>query len=111
MAFGKKQPSSDGDGDENVFIGQGPFSRGSRNVIIRPSGPSGDIRIGGGVAIGHGAQADESSVAIGSGAGAGRKLAEMRQRWWDAPWLVQFATATLAAMLGSILIMLLQHFA
>jgi len=106
MALKKKRSASD-DGNENVFIGQGPFPRGNGNVVIRPNGLSGNIRIGGGVAIGHGAQADETSVAIGSGAGAGRRWAMVRQRWWDSSLVVQLAVGTLAAILASALLALL----
>ena len=105
MALRKKRSASDG--NENVFIGQGPFPRGNGNVVIRPNGLSGNIRIGGGVAIGHGAQADETSVAIGSGAGAGRRWAMVRQRWWDSSLVVQLAVGTLAAILASALLALL----
>ncbi len=100
--------NKDDDGNDNVFIGEGPFPRGDGNVVIRPGGPSGDIRIGGGVAIGRGAQADETSVAIGSGAGAGRPSAMMAQGWWDAPWLVTLVGGVLAAIMAGAVLALLQ---
>jgi hypothetical protein len=93
------------DGDDNVFIGQGPFPRGNGNVVIRPGGPCGYIRIGGGVAIGRDAQADGTSVAIGSGAGAGRRSA--MSRWRDSPWIVTIVAGTIAAVASGALLALL----
>jgi hypothetical protein len=52
-----------GVGDDNVIIGAPPPVIGSRNVIIGPTDAIGNVRIGSGTAIGHEAEADESSVA------------------------------------------------
>lgn len=61
-------------GDDNVLIGDVAGEVGSRNVIIRP-GRGDDLRIGGGTAIGFGAHADPTSVAIGTFAIAGTTAA------------------------------------
>lgn len=44
---------------------------GSRNVIVGPTDDKGNVKLGGGTAMGYGAQADPTSVAVGSGAMAG----------------------------------------
>ena len=57
-------------GDDNVIIGDpGTSGIGSRNVIIKPDA-DGNVRISGGTAIGQGATAVASSVAIGASASA-----------------------------------------
>lgn len=59
-------------GDDNTIVGNvPPRSMGSRNVIVGPTDDKGDIRLGGGTAMGYGARADPTSVAVGSGAMAG----------------------------------------
>jgi len=61
-------------GDDNTFVGDGPFpsTAGSRNTIVRPMDGSSDVIMNqGGLAIGSGASADSTSIAIGSGASAG----------------------------------------
>jgi hypothetical protein len=94
-------------GDDNVFIGEGPFPHGSGNVVIRPGGPGGHVRIGGGVAIGRGAQADETSTALGSGARAGGRATTMDARWWNSPWTVTLIAGTLAAVTADAVLSLL----
>jgi hypothetical protein len=88
----------------NVFIGHGAFPRGSGNVVIRPA-PGGDVRVSGGVAIGHGAEADESSVAIGHQARITRLPAPAGR--WDSPWTVALVAGTLTAVVSGALLALL----
>jgi hypothetical protein len=96
-------------GDDNVFVGRVPQNAGDRNVIIDPG--KGDLWIGGGTAIGYGAQADSTSVAIGAYAGGGAKPANLedsshrepavRPRWWKSPWLVTVMGGALAGILAA----------
>jgi hypothetical protein len=69
-------------GDESVVIGTPPGHVGDRSVVIGPTDSRGNVRIGGGVAVGYNANADATSVAIGAHAGAGTavmpRLAELR---------------------------------
>jgi hypothetical protein len=59
-------------GDDNTIIGNVPSrSMGSRNVIVGSTDDKGNVRLGGGTAMGYGARADPTSVAVGSGAMAG----------------------------------------
>jgi hypothetical protein len=59
-----------GVGDESVVIGTPPGSVGDRSVVIGATDANGNVRIGGGVAVGYNAHADPTSVAIGAHAGA-----------------------------------------
>jgi len=104
------QRPQDSVADDNVVIGEPPPNLGHGNVIIRPTGDR-SITIGGGVAIGHGAQADETSVAIGHGAGAGRRTAMavvpssvVAERM---DWLTTIMTGALAAIIAGLVFQLL----
>jgi hypothetical protein len=62
-------------GSDNVFIGRVPHRSGSGNVVIDATDAFGHTILNrGGTAVGRGATADESSIAIGAYAMAGRGL-------------------------------------
>jgi hypothetical protein len=70
-------------GDDNTVIGPTPKRMGSRNTIVGAvDGSTSTVFNKGGTAVGAGARADSSSVAIGSRAGAGNPalLLEMLER-------------------------------
>jgi hypothetical protein len=59
-------------GDDNTYVGPGPFrSTGSRNTVWTAADAHGNVVIPGGTAVGYGARADATSVAVGSGASGG----------------------------------------
>lgn len=66
QASAKKQP----EGSDNTTYGNvAPPEGGSRNTFVGPTDAHGNTVIPAGTAVGYGAHADPSSVAIGSGAG------------------------------------------
>lgn len=58
-------------GDDSVVIGNVSQSVGSRSVVIGPTDARGNTVLNSPMAVGHGATADASSIAIGAGASAG----------------------------------------
>lgn len=77
----RRPPKRGGGGSDNTFVGRvdpgvaARLARGSRNTIAGPTDDRRNTMFVGGTAIGAGATADQSSVAIGSGAHAGRQPA------------------------------------
>ncbi len=105
-----EQPSDSSAGDDNVVIGRAPRVLGSGNVIVNTGDDYANVTIPGGTAIGRGAWADETSVALGAGAGAGRRRsASMVTRaapttnWWEEPWLVTLLGGVAVGLLLSLL--------
>jgi hypothetical protein len=62
-------------GKESVVYGNVPtdLDVGDQSVVVGATDAHGNVRIGGGTAVGHGSYADSTSVAIGKGAGAGSR--------------------------------------
>jgi hypothetical protein len=106
-----EQPSDESAGDDNVVIGRAPRVLGSGNVIVNTGDAYGNVVIPGGTAIGRGAWADETSVALGAGAGAGRRRstsmvarpAAPTKNWWEEPWLVTLLGGVVVGLLLSLL--------
>ena len=69
----KQQPTpQQGPGSDNTTYGNvAPPASGSRNTYVGPTDSHGNTIIPAGTAVGAGAKADPTSVAIGSGAGTG----------------------------------------
>jgi len=68
------------EGDDNVIYSARPGTRirGSRNTIVGATDDRGNTILNqGGLAVGYGARADDTSIAIGVGASAGSDLASV----------------------------------
>jgi hypothetical protein len=106
-----EQPLDNSVGDDNVVIGRAPRVLGSGNVIVNTGDAYGNVVIPGGTAIGRGAWADETSVALGAGAGAGRRRstsmvtrpAAPATNWWEESWLVTLLGGVVVGLLLSLL--------
>ena len=74
MAKDEKSTEAPEMGDNNTLVNTTARRMGSGNTIIGPTDDRGNVLLNrGGVAIGAGASADETSIAIGANAGAGKR--------------------------------------